>query len=48
VTFMMEASMAQRFGTADADLLTGLRLGGDGDSEATAREARLPRKTATP
>lgn len=47
VTCMLEASMAERFGTADADLLAGLRLAGAGDA-AAAREARLPRKTATP
>jgi hypothetical protein len=48
VTFMLEASMAKRFGTADADLLAGLQLTSDGASGAAAREARLPRKTATP
>jgi hypothetical protein len=48
VTFMLEASMAERFGTADADLLASLRLTSGGDSGATAREARLPRKTAAP
>lgn len=46
VAFMMESSLVERFGTADLDLLSGLRLaGGRGD---TTREARLPRKTATP
>ena len=48
VTWMLEASMAKRFGEADSDLLAGLRLASDGDSGAAAREARLPRKTATP
>lgn len=47
VAFMMEASMAERFGTADHDLVAGLRLTGGGGGDAT-REARLPRKTATP
>ncbi len=46
VAFMMESSLVERFGTADLDLLTGLRL--TGGLAATTREARLPRKTATP
>jgi hypothetical protein len=46
VAFMMESSIVERFGSADLDLLAGLRLAaGRGD---TTREARLPRKTATP
>lgn len=47
VAFVMEASMTERFGTADDDLVAGLRLtaGGGGNG---IREARLPRKTATP
>lgn len=45
VAFMMESTLLERFGTADLDLLAGLRL--TGGREAT-REARLPRKTATP
>lgn len=46
VAFMMESSLAERFGTADLDLLAGFRL--TGGRAGTPREARLPRKTATP
>lgn len=49
VAFMMEASMAERFGTADGDVVAGLRLdSGQGRGGEATREARLPRKTATP
>ncbi|NDC54074.1 MAG: hypothetical protein EBZ74_07205, partial [Planctomycetia bacterium] len=42
-TFMLEASLARRFGDADARLVSGLRIGGGPE-----REARLPPKTGTP
>jgi hypothetical protein len=44
VTFMMEVPLAKRFGDADQTLIDGLSLADD----PAAREARLPRKTATP
>jgi hypothetical protein len=47
VAFVMEASMTERFGMADDDLVAGLRLRAGGGGDGT-REARLPRKTATP
>ena len=54
VTFMLEASLADRFGTADQDLVDGLALlretaadlpSGEGPGD---REARLPPKAALP
>lgn len=47
--FMMEAAMEERLGPADRALVAGLRLDPTGSAgSAAAREARLPRKTATP
>lgn len=46
VAFMMESSLVERFGKADLDLLAGFRL--TGGRAGGPREARLPRKTATP
>jgi hypothetical protein len=43
VTFMLEASLAKRFGEADKSLVAGLRF-----PAATPREARLPEKTTLP
>lgn len=49
VAFMMEVSMAERFGTADQALVDGLLLVAEpGDGGPATREARLPRKTPTP
>jgi hypothetical protein len=51
VTFMLEASLADRFGAADRDLVDGLALPAAGpadDEEPGDREARLPRKAALP
>jgi hypothetical protein len=44
VAFMMEAPLAKRFGDADRSLVDGLML----DEAPATREARAPRKTATP
>lgn len=44
VTFMMEAPLAKRFAGADQALVDGLLLA----EPPASREARLPRKTATP
>lgn len=44
VTFMMESALGRRFGDADQVLVDGLTL----DDEPATREARAPRKTATP
>lgn len=44
VAFMMEAPLAKRFGEADQALIDGLSL----DDAPATREARVPRKTATP
>lgn len=44
VAFMMEAPLAKRFGDAGQTLVDGLTL----DAVPAAREARLPKKTATP
>lgn len=44
VTFMMEASLAKRFAAADRELVDGLAWA----DPPASREARLPRKTATP
>jgi hypothetical protein len=41
---MMEAPLAKRFGDADRSLVDGLML----DEAPATREARAPRKTATP
>lgn len=55
--FMVEESLAERFGAADRDLIAGLRFtpprdaaaAGAGEPERPAdREARLPRETAMP
>lgn len=43
VTFMLEASLVERFADADRELVAGLRLEPEG-----VREARLPEKTALP
>jgi hypothetical protein len=56
VTFMLEASMAERFGAADRDLVDGLAFAPETAAEQSeaqgvgpaAREARLPRKAALP
>lgn len=54
VTFMLEASMAERFGTADRDFVDGFAFGqGAGTKpvdgqQAGEREARLPPKAALP
>jgi hypothetical protein len=49
LAFMMEASLAKRFGRADRALVEGFRFGAAGlATPPAAKEARLPRKTATP
>jgi hypothetical protein len=55
-TFMVEQALAKRFGTADRDLIDGLRLPAEGREAETAgqvgrpaaRQARVPNESSTP
>lgn len=55
-TFMVEQALAKRFGTADRDLIDGLRMPAEGQGAETAgragrpadRQARVPSESSTP